>query len=204
MLGCTLASASGFRIAAPQMTSEEQRRQVWSGCQSILGCAGLIALFALFWFVIGRVFRSVAAAPNVIVFFDQRGAQNGIVSLALFGGVFFLGMLAAVKTTKGIVIVCAVFVAALALSAWSLYGYVAAIEFRDREVLLHYVWPRPSVSLQRSEIASVDWDDSVHAGDDAAFEYTLYLHTSRGDYSTFADTNLSDVQNAQRRIEAMR
>lgn len=75
----------------------EQRKQIWSGCQTILGWAGLIALAAFFYYAAGLLPKSVPRGHDVVVFLNQGVMQNNIFGCALFGSVFFFSLLAATK-----------------------------------------------------------------------------------------------------------
>lgn len=188
----------------PQERAAEQRKLVWSGCQSVLGCGGLIALLALAYAAVGLLPRSVGSGPDVIVFINYRVVQNELFFWVLFGSVFFFGALGTTKTTKGMVIVCAIFLAAAAFVAWQLYSRVAALAFQDRAVELRYIWPRPSTRLEPREITSVDYEVGFGWTNDVGLpEYTLHLHTQNRHYEAFSDTDLNAMQQTQQRIKAL-
>src|SRR5262245_58626339 len=94
----------------------EQRAQVWSGCQSVLGCGGMIAIFGLIYWVVGWPLTAAARpGQDVIVFLYVKNAQNGVFWCLLMGGLFFFLLMAAAKTTRGLVIVAALFLTAAGL-----------------------------------------------------------------------------------------
>src|SRR5438552_19028946 len=132
----------------------EQRRQVWSAGQTVLGWGGLIALVALAYVAIGFVPGPVAAGRDVIVFLDYKVVQTGLVWCGLVGGVLFFVALAATKTTRGIVVVCALFATVVGIGAGEMYSRFAAIAFGQNWVELRYLWPRPPVRLDLQEIVS--------------------------------------------------
>jgi hypothetical protein len=182
----------------------EQRKKVWSGCQTVLGCGGIIALGAFSYFAVGYLLRPVESGPDVIVFLNYKSAQNSLLWCGLVGGVFFFLLLAATKSTRGIVIVCTLFIAAAGIAVWGQYSSVAAIEFHDNSVELRYIWPKPAVRLEAHEITSVEYEQSVHLSDESLLEYALHLRTVRRHYVSFGDKSLDDMQRTIRRIQEMR
>jgi hypothetical protein len=183
---------------------DEQRRQIWSGCQSVLGCGGVIAIGTLVYFAVGLPLVAAARpGQDVIVFLYPKTAQNGIFFCGLVGSLSFYLLLAAAKTTRGAVIVCAFFLAAAVLGGYWLYSRVAAMAFHESSVELRFVWPRPALRLNPEEIISADYEESVSPSDDAMFDYTLHLRTRRGHYESFVDGSLEDMQRTRRRIEEM-
>lgn len=183
----------------------QQRKQVWSAVQSLLGCGGLIALIAFVYWLLGRLPSSVASGPNVIVFIERGLTNNWLFWALLVGTIAFFVLLGVVKTTWGAVLVCAIFAGAAGVTVWSLYGRVAAIAFVGDGLELRYVWPRPASTLGAKEIISATSEESVRTGDDLnLMEYSLHLRTQRGDYASFSTSNSNEVTRAVRGIEAMR
>jgi len=183
---------------------EEQRAQIWSGCQTVLGCGGVIALCALIYFAVGWPLAAAARpGPDVIVFLYAKEAQNAVFWCVLVGGIVFFLLTAAAKTSRGLVIVCVSFLTALGLGGYGMYSRVAAITFHEGSVELRFVWPRPAVRLSPEEVVSVEYEESVSASEGVLLEYTLHLHTQRGNYVSFADANQEDMRETQRRIEEM-
>ena len=181
-----------------------QRKQIWSGCQTVLGCGGLVALVALAYGGIGLVFRSVPRSPNVIVFLNHAELKNNIFWFALFGGVFVVGLLLGARSTLALVAICSIAGVMTLLATRHLYTAVAAIGFPGKVVELHYVWPRGSTRLRPEEIVATDFEQRVHGGDDALHEYRLFIRTRSREYVSFADTNLDDVTSAQKRIRSLK
>jgi hypothetical protein len=182
----------------------EQRKNLWDAAQFVLGWAAIIAICTLVYWALGRVHRPAApAGPDVIVFANHRDIQNGLFWYALVGGITFVLMLAAVKTTRGAMLVCAAYGSVAAGIAWNLYTQIDAVAFQERTVELRYLWPRPPARLAARDIVSADYEDRVHGGDDALLEYVLHLRTSAGDHVSFGDTSLTDVQVTIRRIKQM-
>lgn len=188
----------------PRERAAEQRKQVWNSCQSVLGCGGLIALIALCYFVVGLLPKSVHPGQDVIVFIDARLVRNEIFWCALFGLTFLFGALARVKSTKGAVAVCAVFIVGAGVGIGSLYGQVAAIAFQNGAIELRYVWPRPPTRLNPKDIVSVDWEQGTRLLNDVGIpQYKLHIRTKNRHYASYFDTNFGDIQNAQKRIQLL-
>ena len=163
-----------------------------------------MALGAVASFAVGFLPRPVASGGDVIHFVDYKIVRDSLLWCVLVGGIFLFVSLATTKTTRGIVVVCALFMAAAGFSAWEQYSRFAAVAFPDNSVELRYFWPRPSVRLNPQEIISADFERSVHLADEALLEYALHLRTPRRHYVSFGDTSLGDVQRALRRIQEMR
>jgi hypothetical protein len=191
-------------VQTPRERAAEQRKLVWGGCQSVLGCGGLIALVAAGYGAVGLPLRSLTPGPDVIVFIDARLVQNELFGGALFGGVFFFLALARTKSWWGVVVVGAIFITAAVFVAWGLYSRVAAIAFQDDAVELRYVWPRPAARLEPHEIISVDWEQDMGSARDASeLEYTLHLRTHSRHHMSFGDANFEAVRRTQQRIKAL-
>ena len=181
--------------------SEEQRAQVWSAVQTLLGWAGLIALCAGGYYVVGLLPGSVPPGPEEITFIEHKIANDSLFWMALVGVIFFFLFLGTVKTTLGLVLVCAVFLAGGGSVVWNLYSRVAAIAFPSNSVELRYVWPKPAERLSPREIISANYEESVRLSDDYLLEYALHLRTQRGDYVSFNNPSLDHMQQALQRIK---
>jgi len=181
----------------------EQRKLVWGGCQTVLGCGGVIALVALAYVALGLLPKPATPGPNVVVFLDYSVVRTSIIWCGLVGGVLFFVALAAAKSTRGIVIVCALFIAVAGIAGWALYSRVAAIAFHDNAIELRYFWPRPAVRLSSQDILSAQYERQVRLSDDSLHEYVLQLRTRRGDHVSFGDPSLEDMQRTLRRIQDM-
>ena len=176
------------------MDAEEQRKQVWSGCQSILGCGGLIAFFALVYFVAGFALRH-STSKDAIVFMDAKLVQNAIFAGGLFAAAALFIALAAMKT-RGLVITL---VAIIAIAYLGLYRPFAAIKVSGDTIALQYVWPRPATVLHRSDITSVTWRMTTRLSNDLGETvYVLELHSRGGTYQSFDDANFGDIQEVER------
>src|SRR5438445_13873246 len=58
---------------------EEQRRQIWSGCQTVLGCGGVIAIATIVYSAVGLPLVAAARpGQDVIVFLYPKTAQNAV------------------------------------------------------------------------------------------------------------------------------
>jgi hypothetical protein len=182
----------------------EQKRQVKSAAQSLLGCAGLIAVVGGVYWLLGWLPRSVAEGPNVIAMIDRSGTNNWLFWGAVVGTFLFFILLGLVKSTLGAVVVCLAYAGVIAATLLSLYGPFAAVAFEPNAVELRYVWPRPAQRLAAAQIVSVKVEETAHTADSLhVLDYILHVQTASGDYASFSTPNMNP-QLAARRIEQMR
>jgi hypothetical protein len=183
----------------------QRRKDLRDGCQFVLGCGGIIAIVAIVYWVIGFLPKShPMRGADVVVFIDYKIVQNEIFWFGLFGSVMFFAALGTTKTTKGLVVTCAIFSGIALLVFWSMYSPVTAITFGRESVELHYLWPRSSLRIDARDIVSVDYDEGTRLENDMGIaEYTLQLRTRMTRYHSFGDTLLDDMLRTQQRIEKM-
>lgn len=178
------------------MGPEEQKKHLRSAGQSLLGCAGLIAVIAVIYFLAGFTLRH-STSSDAIVFIDRRLVQNAIFG----GGAFAIALLfiaLATMKTRGLVITLIV---VAAIVYFGLYRPFAGIAFRGDTVELQHVWPWPATILRRSDIVSADWRMSTRlANDTGEATYVLVLRTKDRTYQAFADANFEDVRSALQRL----
>jgi hypothetical protein len=182
---------------------QEQRRQVWSAAQTLLGWAGMIALLAGGYHLAGRLPESVQDGPGVIVFMDRKIVQNALFWAALFLPVIVLMLIAFMTTVVRSILSVVVLVGLIGAVGWAVYGRVAAMAFVGNEVELRYVWPRSAERMPAGEIVSMRYEDGLRTAMVAVPEYTLYLSTRQGEYQPYADTSFEEVQGAMGRIRGM-
>jgi hypothetical protein len=187
-----------------QATLAEQKRQVKSGCTSVLGCLLIVGLAAAWYLGIGWwLTHSVSTrADNLIVFAELKIIRNAVFACSLFVPVILVFGLAMVKSRTMAIAVTVGLGLAIGAAGWfAWYRPFAAIAFHGESVELQYLWPRPATRIHRREIVSTDWRRGSRIASPSSTDvYTLVLVTTSHTYVSFDDAAFSDIELAQRRL----
>jgi hypothetical protein len=163
----------------------EQRATVWRGCQSVLGCAGVIALGALVLDGPPRLLRVLSEVPNgatlTFVYFPRLSKE--VLWFTAFSFLIFLALLGTIRRAWALALLAPLVLAVLGGTAYyEWYRPFTALSVRRDDVVLHFLWPRPAIRIARASIRSTEVLETTSGGDDPQPLYCLALTTADGRY----------------------
>jgi hypothetical protein len=183
-------------------TPAEQKEIVKSGCMTVVAWIVMIGAFAAVCFGAEWMMEKIMAPPpgDVIDF----GCSKCIAKQLIIGSLFtFMLLLAAVAIVKhfGLALLVTGAIAGF-FAYYNWYMPFQAIVFQRERVELHYLWPRPSVVLDRNSIVSTERvvTTQVRGEGGSDFRYAVEIKTKTGSYISMDVGGESPVQAARQRI----
>jgi hypothetical protein len=184
-----------------------QKRQIGSGCQTIGGCLAVIIICVVIVEMAPVLLRLWTAVPadGAIVFARPRHLAHQMIYMPIIMLVALTAIVACVKSANGRFIAVA-----LALAAFGAIGFQTwfrtwtAIDFRDRKVHLHYLWPMPVSTIEPRDIVSVGEirvQEPSATGSD--FLYRLQIEAVSARYLSMANGAQSNITEAKARLRAL-
>jgi hypothetical protein len=185
-----------------------QKRQISSGCQTVGGCLAVIVLFIVIAEGTPLLVRHLTAIPtaaNVIVLARPRHIANQVIWTPIIFVAVLMTIVASVKTANRRFIAVALLLVAFGAIAYHLwYRTWTAIEVRDSQVRLHYLWPRPVITIDPRDILSIgeirSQEPSASGSD---FLFRLAIETASGKYVSMANGAQSNITTAKARLRAL-
>jgi hypothetical protein len=184
-------------------TPAEQKEIVKSGCMTVVAWIAMLASFAAVFFGAEWMMAKIMApppGPDVIDF----GCSKCIAKQLIIGSMFtFMLLLAAVAIVKhfGLALLVTGAIAGF-FAYYNWYMPFQTIVFQRDRVVLHYLWPRPSVVLNMSDIVSTERvvTTQVRGEGGSDFRYAVEIKTKTDNYISMDIGGESPVQAARDRI----
>jgi hypothetical protein len=189
--------------ASTPPTPAEQKEIVKSGCMTVVAWIVMIASFGAVFFGAEWMMAKIMApppGPDVIDFGCAKCIAKQLTIGALFTFMLLLAAVAIVKHFGQALLVTAAIAGFFAYFNW--YRPFQAIAFQRDRVELHYLWPRPSVVLNLSDIVSTERvvSTQVRGEGGSDFRYAVEIKTKTGSYISMDVGGESPVQAARDRI----
>jgi hypothetical protein len=180
-----------------------QKALVKSGCMTVVGWIVLIAAYLAVFFTAERVVEKLMAPPpgaDVIVFGCASCIGRQMVTGSLFAIMLLLAAVAIVKHVALALLLTGAIVAGVGYFNW--YMPFTAITFHRERVELHYLWPRPSVSLDKGGIVQTDAlvSTQIRGEGGSDFRYSLQIKTKSQKFESMDVGLQSPVSTAMDRI----
>jgi len=153
--------------------------------------------------ILVRQMTALPSGTDAIVFARPRPIANQLIWLPIILVMLLYAVLATVKkTTAALIAVALLLVSFGAIAYLTWYRPFTAIDFRESRVHLHYLWPRPVVTVEARDVISIGEILSQDPGS-SDFLYRLQLETTNGDYASMANGAQTNITTAKTRLRAL-